>query len=182
MDSHIKERTKYLIVALLITACLALIHFFQAALEVGGFFTHFFYIPIILSAFWWKKKGLIVPAALGLYLIFSRYCCLGSDVVSLDKYFEIIMFVVIALLVTFLSERIQRAEEKLHQSDVRYRLMFKHMSEGVVVYKATEDGTDFVFVDMNAAAESIDDLKRECIIGKTVLEVFAPGKESSMRF
>lgn len=180
MNSCIKEKTKYLIVALLIGACLALIHYFQAASEAGGFFTHFFHVPIVLSAFWWKRKGLIVPVLLGLYLVLSRYCCLGSDDVSLNRYFEIVMFVITALLVTFLSERIQKTEEKLHQSDARYRSMFENMSEGVVVYKATEDGTDFVFVDMNAAAENIDDLRRECVIGKRLLEVLASGKESKL--
>jgi len=78
-----------------------------------------------------------------------------------------------------LSERLreelarrERAEEALQVSETRFHELFDRMSSGVAVYEAREDGKDFVFVDFNRAAERIDDIKREDVIGKSVLEVF----------
>ncbi len=47
-------------------------------------------------------------------------------------------------------------------------------SSGVAIYEAVRDGADFVFADFNAAAEKIEGLPREQVVGRSVLEVF-PG-------
>jgi len=44
----------------------------------------------------------------------------------------------------------------------------------VAIYEARNNGEDFVFVDFNPAAEQIEHIKKEEIIGKSVTEVF-PG-------
>ena len=74
---------------------------------------------------------------------------------------------------TDITER-KKAEEVLKQSEIRYRNLFENMSEGVAVYKAEQDGKDFIFVDFNAAAERIDKKDRREIIGQSILDAF-PG-------
>ncbi|MBF0118479.1 MAG: DUF3365 domain-containing protein [Desulfobacterales bacterium] len=61
-------------------------------------------------------------------------------------------------------------------SEHRYRAMFENMNDCVAVYKAINNGKDFVFVDFNSSAERIDKTKRAELIGKEVREVF-PGIE-----
>ncbi|HNV85446.1 MAG TPA: PAS domain S-box protein [Candidatus Omnitrophota bacterium] len=68
----------------------------------------------------------------------------------------------------------KRAEEVLSESEERFRQMFDHMSNCVAVYEAAENGEDFIFKDFNASAEKSDRIKREEVIGKSVLKVF-PG-------
>ncbi|MBF0244798.1 MAG: PAS domain-containing protein, partial [Planctomycetes bacterium] len=51
---------------------------------------------------------------------------------------------------------------------------FDGISSGAVIYRATEEGKDFVILDMNAASQKIDKVNKEEIIGKRVTEVF-PG-------
>ena len=65
-------------------------------------------------------------------------------------------------------------ERKLRASELFYRSLFDNMCSGVAVYEAKEGGTDFVFIDFNQVAETIDRIKKEDLIGKSVLEVF-PG-------
>jgi PAS domain S-box-containing protein len=48
------------------------------------------------------------------------------------------------------------------------------MSSGVAVYEAVGDGEDFVFKDFNKAAEEIDNIDKDELIGKRVSRVF-PG-------
>ena len=71
----------------------------------------------------------------------------------------------------------KQAEKALIGSEFRYHELFNHMSNGVAVYQAANDGEDFIFVDINKAAESIDDIKRETLIGESLLKTYPGLKE-----
>jgi len=63
---------------------------------------------------------------------------------------------------------------RLQASETRFRELFDRMPSGVAVYEAVEGGEDFVFRDFNRAAERIDRVEREGVIGRRVTEAF-PG-------
>ena len=65
-------------------------------------------------------------------------------------------------------------EQQLRESETRFRELFGNMTAGVAVYEAKDNGEDFFFKDMNEAGERLSDIRRDDIIGKSVLEVF-PG-------
>ena len=48
------------------------------------------------------------------------------------------------------------------------------VKNAIAVYRAVDDGGDFVFVEINRAAEKFENVKREDLIGKRVTAVF-PG-------
>ena len=66
------------------------------------------------------------------------------------------------------------AKDALRESEARYRALFDNMGDGVAIYEAVNDGEDFKFVDFNRAGEEIDCVKREHLVGKSVLGMF-PG-------
>ena len=68
----------------------------------------------------------------------------------------------------------KQAEEAIRAAEARYRQLVNHMSSGVAVYAARDDGKDFVFTEFNQAAERIDGVRREAVVGRSVLEAF-PG-------
>ena len=70
----------------------------------------------------------------------------------------------------------KQTEEALQKSEERYRTMFERMNDGVAIYKAVDSGNDFIFVDFNTASENINKIKREELIGKSLLQTF-PGVE-----
>jgi len=70
----------------------------------------------------------------------------------------------------------KRAERALRESEVRFRELFNHMSSGVAVYRAVDDGRDFAFVDFNRGGERTENIRRVDVIGKRVTEAF-PGVE-----
>jgi PAS domain S-box-containing protein len=72
-----------------------------------------------------------------------------------------------------ITER-RAAEEAVRTAEAKYRSLVDNLSSGVAVYEARRDGEDFVFVDFNRGAERIDDVPRERVLGRSVLEVF-PG-------
>jgi PAS domain S-box-containing protein len=74
-----------------------------------------------------------------------------------------------------ITER-KRTENALQENMIRYRELFDHMSSGVAVYEPVENGSDFVFRNLNRAGEQINEVKKEDIVGKKVTEAF-PGVE-----
>jgi len=68
----------------------------------------------------------------------------------------------------------KQAEQAMLESEERYRELFNHMSSGVVIYEAKENGRDFIIKNINPAVEKIKKIKKEDILGKSVLKVF-PG-------
>jgi len=71
----------------------------------------------------------------------------------------------------------KQAEEAVRVSEVRFRELFNHMSSGVAVYEAVDNGGDFIFRDFNPAAEKIEKVSRQDILNKRVSEAF-PGVKS----
>jgi PAS domain S-box-containing protein len=66
------------------------------------------------------------------------------------------------------------AELALKESETRFRDLFNNMKSGMVIYEATRNGEDFIIRDINRAVETIEQVKKEEIVGRSVLEVF-PG-------
>jgi diguanylate cyclase (GGDEF)-like protein/PAS domain S-box-containing protein len=68
----------------------------------------------------------------------------------------------------------------LDNYSVRYRELFNNMHSGVAIYKMHDSGEDFSLVDFNAAAEKLDKLKREEMIGQSVDLIFPGLKDASL--
>jgi PAS domain S-box-containing protein len=67
--------------------------------------------------------------------------------------------------------------EILRESENRYRQLFDHLSSGVAIYEPTDDGEDFLIVDMNKAGEAISRVEKKAILGRRITEVFPSVKE-----
>ena len=107
-----KEKYKIMVMAILLAGACFLTYYFHGIVEIGRVFTHFFYIPIILAALWWRRKGLAVATFLAALLIFSHIFVRAPPVTAND-YLRALMFVVIAGVVAALSERIAKAQAKV---------------------------------------------------------------------
>jgi diguanylate cyclase (GGDEF)-like protein/PAS domain S-box-containing protein len=73
-----------------------------------------------------------------------------------------------------------RAEKRIAYSEALFRSLFENMGSGVAIYTAVEEGADFVFKDLNLAAEKMDGIKRADLIGKRLTTVFPGVKESGI--
>lgn len=89
---------------------------------------------------------------------------------------EVASSVAIALDNMELEEKRKQSDEALHESEALYRAVFENTVDGIAIYDAVDGGKDFVFADINKGSETIDNIKREEVIGRSVLEVF-PGVE-----
>jgi diguanylate cyclase (GGDEF)-like protein/PAS domain S-box-containing protein len=61
-----------------------------------------------------------------------------------------------------------------------YKDIFNSLTYSIAVYKVINDGEDFEFVEFNKAAESLDQIKKEQLLGKKVSEVFPGVKDMGL--
>jgi len=112
---QITEKYKVTIIFILLAIALFLTYYFHAILKTGIIFTHFFYIPIILAALWWKRKGFVVALFLTFVLFLSDYIILKLAP-GIDDIVRAFMFLFISSNVIILSEKIAKNEEVLQKA------------------------------------------------------------------
>ncbi len=105
--------SKIMAISILITISCFLTYYFQIVLNTNILFTHFFYIPTILSCIWWKKKGLIVPIFFaGLLNLLSITIKSGSvNFFILDNLIRGTSLICIGIIVAILSEKVSKTKE-----------------------------------------------------------------------
>ena len=100
MDRPLKIRKpehKVAVIAALIALSAFLTYYFHHVLGYGQVFTHFFYVPIILAALWWQRKGLAIPILLALMLMIS-HLIFQRNLPIVDDLFRSLIFVVIGIV------------------------------------------------------------------------------------
>jgi len=75
----------------------------------------------------------------------------------------------------------KQAENKIKESEGKYRKMVENMNSGVAIYQPINDGEDFKIINFNKAAEKITNTSVSNILGKTLLSKF-PNMDKSPLF
>ena len=75
-----------------------------------------------------------------------------------------------------ITER-NRSTSALRDSAERLKGLFENLRSGVAVYRLSDDGEGFVFAEFNRSAERIDQIDRQDVVGKNLLEVFPTSAE-----
>jgi PAS domain S-box-containing protein len=141
-----------------------------------------------------RHRGEFEPGVLHL-LIWSIFLTIGSELAFtfyvqvyglsnlIGHYLKILSFYLIykALIETGLARPYELLFREVKNSEERYRSLFAHMIDGfarheIILDKAGKP-TDYVFLEVNDAFETLTGLKKKDLIGKRVTEVI-PGIET----
>ncbi|MBN2467081.1 MAG: PAS domain S-box protein [Deltaproteobacteria bacterium] len=95
--------------------------------------------------------------------------------ISAQLYFQNDKPVVISIM-RDITER-KESQDRVHQSEARFREMFNNTHNGVAVYQAVKNGEDFLIIDFNKAAEHIERISRTDVVGRSILEAFPSVKD-----
>ncbi len=71
----------------------------------------------------------------------------------------------------------QKAKKAIQESEARYRQIIENTRNGVAVFKAVDDGNDFIFLELNKSGEKIDQIKKADVIGQSILDIYPEIKE-----
>lgn len=178
MDRPLKIRKpehKVAVIAALIALSAFLTYYFHHVLGYGQVFTHFFYVPIILAALWWQRKGLAVPVFLALMLMIS-HLIFQRNLPIIDDLFRSLIFVVIGFVFAITSERIAEAGEKLRESEQ----LLKTMLAGAPIPTFVIDASHTV-IHWNKALEEMTAISASAVIGtKNHWKAFYPTRRPCM--
>lgn len=107
---------KILITVFLLIASVGLILYFHGWLNMEILFTHFLYLPIILTSFWWKRWGILVAVFLGGFLIIGHNYLMKDYVQNLNDYLRPVMFIIISLVVSQLTLQLEKKNKDLQNT------------------------------------------------------------------
>jgi len=135
-DNEMKRhRYRLASMAVLLMAACGLTYFSHSLFGVGKVFTHLFYIPIFLSALWWKRKGLVVALFLAGLLLIS-HTLFRQDVPILLDAMRSVTFIIVGIVVALLSEKIERAERRVELSRNLYQTIFETTGTATMINEA----------------------------------------------
>ncbi len=89
----------------------------------------------------------------------------------------IVLFVLsgITMLIYFnyrLKRIVRERTNELANQEIRFRETFNNINSGIAIYKAIENGNDFIFLDLNPAGLRSSKLQKQDVLGKSVRRVF----------
>ncbi|MGA1867387.1 MAG: ATP-binding protein [bacterium] len=134
------------------------------------FIIHF---SIFLVCFFWIMDALLDS------ILFHEGTGTFFDFVLLNipphEFFLRLFFFIIFITGGVLISKLLRLQR---ESQGRYNSMFQHMSNAVAIYEAVNGGNDFIYKDLNRAAEKIEKINKTDLIGKSVLNIFPEVKNT----
>ncbi|HPQ54666.1 MAG TPA: PAS domain S-box protein [Spirochaetota bacterium] len=68
----------------------------------------------------------------------------------------------------------KKAQADVRENQERFQQLFDNMADGVAIYRAVDDGNDFIFVDINKRGQELSSVERDSVVGHPVTKIF-PG-------
>ena len=169
-----KSRSKLTLLILLILCCIGVTCYSHFILHSGIIFSHFYYLPIVLAAFWWGRRAIWVALFLGAWLVTSNVVAgLGTPVPDLLR---VGMFIAVGLVVGILREQILNTEQRLRETGDYLSSLIQHSNTPIVVWDKEAKITLF-----NPAFERLTGYRADEILGQSV-EVLFPQERREQIF
>ena len=130
-DGSRPEYETFVIIALVALSCV-LTYYFHFVLRSQIVFTHFYYIPIVLAAIWWKRKSLWIPFFLAGVLILTDWISPLKTDFLVDDIFRSCIFISVSVITILLSERIEKSQVKLKTSEEMFRSVVESAIDGII--------------------------------------------------
>jgi PAS domain S-box-containing protein len=157
-----------------LTVLILLFSAFCLTRNLQAVFPHLYYIPIIIAAFWFGKKGVlyaILLAALyiGVVLTFSN-----PDLQTLlAAVGRALFFIGVALVIAILSIMISRQHETLEVSEAKFRGIWESIQAAIVLV----DAETHTIIAANPEAERMTGFSESEMIGHVCHKFICPAEE-----
>jgi PAS domain S-box-containing protein len=157
---------KIIVLVFLILTCIGITYYFHWIQAKDIVFTHFFYVPVVLAAFWWGLRGIGVGALLGAFLMASHFLS-GLDTPYWEDLLRSVMFLAAGLAVGILRRQIIHSEENLRETRDYLDSLIGCANAPVIVWNPASRITLF-----NHAFEHLTGYTAEEVIGKELGMLF----------
>jgi len=173
-------------ISILLIFCLPLTYYFHFTLKTDAIFTHFYYIPIVLSSLWWTYKSIIISAFLSsILLVLQIVAPIHAEIyINITR---VLMFFTVSIIISFLIEKRHLLEGKLR---TYYRSLEQKIYGWEENYKKLEESANKPIISIglkgnllslnNCAASNLGGKPKD-YISKTLWDIF-PKKVADERF
>jgi len=164
-----EELYKFFVVGFLWFVCVVISYYFHFILKTDIVFTHLFYLPIVLSGWWFRHKGIWIIAIFGLTLVIMHILS-PVEASVWDDVLRASMFIVVGTAVAILSEnsyilrsKIQEYSKNLEQK-VKDRAVVllkldeknKELKNEIAERIKTEETLENTYVNLKKAKEAAE--------------------------
>jgi len=119
----------------LLSACLLVTTlYFNLVLKTDVIYTHFFYLPIVLSSIWWGKRSVIVALFFSLVLILLHIFHISSAQ-PLNDLARGLSFILIAFVLGSMREKVMIKQKALEVSENKYKSLIDRSIAGIFVFR-----------------------------------------------
>jgi PAS domain S-box-containing protein len=126
-----------LVVLAILTLFIAVLTVFSLVNNIQIVFTHMYYIPIIVAAYWFNRKGVLYAVLLSGFYLGAVYTFGSHDTqVILAAMGRIVAFIGISLVIAILSITIHQQRERISQSEERFRGIWESIQAGIILVDA----------------------------------------------
>ena len=175
MDEPVPEGTfrQYWRPVVLLAASVVVILLTVYCLQIGiqTVFPHIYYVPIILAAYWYQKRGVLFSAVMGfiyLALVIAYTGYNPNNTVAAAT--RVAVFVIIAGITAVLSLQIATKQAEIERSEQKFRTVWEHVQAGIVVV----DADSHEIVAVNPEAERLTGYTESEMIGKSCHHFICP--------
>ncbi|MDD2621318.1 MAG: PAS domain S-box protein, partial [Syntrophomonadaceae bacterium] len=174
-----KAEWKLVVIIAAVLICLGLATVINIYYDIDIVYTHFFYLPIILTGLWYYRKALWVAAFLGMVHIIVNYMLRES--MSPGVLIRALMFITVALVIGTLSEKRDKLfkalqEQELVLKDTKQKIVRKQLDFQQLVIDAIPTpifykNRELLYQGCNNAFTAMLGIPKENIIGKNVYDL-----------
>ncbi len=107
-----EERTKLIVIVLLLSVATFATFYFHMVLQVGTIFTQFFYLPLALGALWYRRHSILMVTYLSGLLVVTDIYLWDMRMLS-DDVLRTAFFLLVIIVVSYLSDGLARSKRDL---------------------------------------------------------------------
>ena len=130
-------------------------------------FQNLFYIPIIVACVYYTKRGFVFSVIIACIYFVLTIAFTRESSILLQAFIRVLIFVLVAGIITYLSSARKRVEETLSISEGRYRRLFESAKDGILIL----DSETGAIVDVNPFLIEKLGYSHEQFMGKRIWEL-----------
>lgn len=118
----------------ILTIWVIILTFFSLNNNIQIVFTHSFYIPIIVAAYWFDKRGILYTFVLSAVYLALVYLFSPSDaVVLVAAVWRVTVFIGISCVIALLALTIREQRDAITRSEARFRGIWESIQAGIIL-------------------------------------------------